>query len=434
MIFSLCYLGPKYTWSHAAALRAKRLLPELARAELVPIVSSKTLFKQLLDNDSAAAIVPTYNLEQGIVYDFARFHLFEEVGSLELKTKMCLFGSAETVSDLKIIYTKDTVLPQVSDWLSSLPKHIKIVARPDISTATGVKMAVAEPLTGAICSEAAGHAHGLKPLALGIANKPENYTAFSVFKRQEDFSQPSILNSPPEYGFGIDSNLERKLMAGGQSVLWHIGSEYNQVLHLGHISAVLTLHKLASFGNYLVIQVEDLANATNLVEAIRQVMDGYDFEILAAPDRKEIFNPLAVPLVMQDWLEGRANIRGCDRVEGREAERLSLFCNHQVLQHALKQTGVDLVVAGPSLLPDLKMLAKYSGQIVPTILTDYLHGVDYYAKMSAKRANQINWPIEKEDYANQLPQHMIDLHFHPDRIKYSLLQSKFSALIAHESA
>ena len=45
------------------------------------------------------------------------FSFLKEIGSLELKTRMCLFGKADTIADLKRIYTKDTVLPQVSDWL-----------------------------------------------------------------------------------------------------------------------------------------------------------------------------------------------------------------------------------------------------------------------------------------------------------------------------
>ena len=431
MISHLLYLGPEHTWSHAAALRAKRLIAELIDAELVPVESATAMFNQLIDDESAAATVPTYNLEQGIVYDFARFHLFEEIGALELKTRMCLFGHAETLSDLQVIYTKDTVLPQVSQWLDELPAHIQVVARPDISTAAGVKMAAAEPLAGAICSEAAGKAHNLRPLALGIANNPENYTAFSIFKKPANFFQPSLLTSPPEYGFGFDPILEKQVQNGGLSILWHIGSQHNRQLHLGHISAVLTLHKLAHFGNRLIIQVEDMENASGLVAEIQTVFAGYDFSVVAAPDRRGIFAPLKVPLIMQDLLEARANIRGCDRMPGRENERLSLFCNHQVLLHALEQTGVDLVVAGPSLLPDLKMLAEHSNRVIPTILTDYLPGTDNYAKMSAKKNNQINWPLPAE--FPELPLKMINNHFGPNRLQFSSLQSQFSRMFANET-
>ncbi|MEM8858442.1 MAG: prephenate dehydratase domain-containing protein [Chloroflexota bacterium] len=430
MISHMLYLGPENTWSHAAALRAKRLLPDLAQAELEPIAASSMMFDKLREEKAIAAIVPTYNLEQGIVYDFARFHLFEEIGALELKTRMCLFGSAETLSKLNVIYTKDTVVPQVSQWLSELPEQIKIVAKPEISTALGVQMAAAEPFAGAICSEAAGKAHGLRPLALGIANNPENYTAFSIFKQPENFFQPSILDSPPEYSFGIDSVLADQIKGGGLSVLWHIESRHNKQLHLGHMSAVLTLHKLAHYGNRLVIQVEDMPNAAPLVSALKKVFEGCEFKIIGAPDRRGIFAPLDVPLIMQDLLEARANIRGCDRMPGREAQRLSLFCNHQVLLHALEQTGVDLVVAGPSLLPDLKMLAEHSDRIIPTILTDYLPGTDNYAKMSARRMNQIDWPLSSD--LSEISSEKLNIHFQESRFKSSSFQAQFSQLFANE--
>lgn len=415
---TLFYLGPKLTWSHAAAQKAKQDLPAVANAALVPLPSADELFNKLASEPQCAAIIPTYNLEQGIVYDFARFQLFDEIGSIDLKTRMCLFGRVNTIKKLKRIYTKDTVLPQVSLWLDQLPSYIEIVARPDISTAKGVAMAAAEEDAGAICSEAAGHAHNLHPLALDIANNPENYTAFSVFQHNR-FPQTDVLHTPPEYGFGIDEAMCHRIRQGGLIVLWHISGVHNQKLHLGHLSAVLTLRSIARFQNKILVQIEKGSYLHDLKKQISDVMGNIDLEFQTAPDRKGIFRPGSIPSAMKASLELRADIRGCERVKGREDLHLKLMCNHQVLLYAINNANVDLVVAGPSLLPDLKMIDQHMGQVIPTILTDYLPGTDNYAKMSAKRMNQIDWAAGWESKADQqLPNKLLDIHFSADRLRW----------------
>ncbi|MFT5193395.1 MAG: prephenate dehydratase [Cellvibrionaceae bacterium] len=412
----LYYLGPKHTWSHAAALRAKRLVPAVANTILKPLASADLLFRKIVTDSTAAVIIPTYNLEQGIVYDFARFQLFEEIGTLELKTRMCLFGRVQTVSELQRIYTKDTVLPQVSQWLDALPNHIEIIARPDISTAKGVAMAADEPFAGAICSEAAGHAHQLRPLALGIANNQDNYTAFSVFIKGTQFNQPEFLHSPPEYGFGIDDIINKKRQNGKLLVLWHISGKHNHTLHLGHLSAILSLQALARLGSKIVIQIEEGPHLQFLKTQLAETMGQYNVKFEVAPDRKAIYQPEAIPPSMQAVLEMRADIQGCGRVPGREELQRKLICNHQLLLHAIDATGADTVVAGPSLLPDLKMIAQFTGRIIPTILIDYLPGTDNYAKMSAKRQNQIDWPMMDKIAQANLPSKMLDIHFSTYRL------------------
>ncbi len=415
MDLPLYYLGPKHTWSHAAAMRAQRTIPALKSCELIPLASAEALFEQMSTNADCYSIIPTYNLEQGIVYDFARFQLFEEVGDIELKTRMCVFGQQERLSEIERIYTKDTVVPQVSHWIEELPDSIEIIARPDISTARGVQMAAAEKYAAAICSEAAGRAYNLRPLALDIANNKDNYTAFSVFTQGKWFRPNQKLFSKPVYEFGVTDELAERAKAGQLNILWHLSSRNNAQLHLGHISAILTLLKLADWGNRLTIQIEDGENFAALEAQLDQVFMGYAYSSQTATDRGKIFNPSGVRSQIKSLLEKRANIAGCSRVEGRELERLKLFCNHQVLLHELAETQADLVVAGPSLLPDLKMIAAELEQIVPTLLVDYLPGTDNYAKMTAGKQNQINWPAEQSPLP--LPKRMTDIHFAAERLE-----------------
>ena len=414
----LYYLGPEHTWSHAAALQAKQMMPPLSETKLVPLKSADLLFERAVQEPQSAVIIPTYNLEQGIVFDFARFQLFEEIGSLELKTRMCLFGRAKTVQELKRIYTKDTVLPQVSRWLAKLPAHIELVARPDISTAGGVALAAAEPGAGAICSEAAGKAHQLHPLELGIANNRDNYTAFSLFRN--NFAHPHnfihLLNTPPEYGFGIDEKVATQAKNGELTVLWHLSGVHNRTLHLGHMSAILTLQKLAKLGNAILVQIEAGPHLPALKKRLTELLGTYSLTFETAPDRQAIYKPEAIPEKMRVSLEKRADIQGCDRVAGRESLKLKLTCNHQVLLYAVQETNIDLVVAGPSLLPDLKMIAAHFGRVIPTILTDYLPGTDNYAKMSAKRGNQIDWPLSTDLSQVDLNRNMLDIHFSAERM------------------
>lgn len=418
---TLFYLGPEHTWSHAAAVRAKQRLPSVADATLAPLPSADELFNQLTHRPDALAIIPTYNLEQGIVYDFARFQLFNTVGSLELKTRMCLFGRVPTIAKLKRIYTKDTVLPQVSRWLNTLPPHIDLIARPDISTAKGVALAAAEPDAGAICSQAAGEAHRLHLLATDIANQPDNYTAFSVFQ-SSPISLPRIelLHTPPEYHFGIDQTLCQRIRNGELTVLWHISGVHNRQLHIGHLSGILTLRSLARFGNKILVQIEDGPYLDALKQEIGNVMGDTNLSFQTAPDRLGIYRPEAIPPAMRQSLENRADIQGCKRVPEREGLHLKLMCNHQVLLAAIQTADVDLVVAGPSLLPDLKMIAQHMGRVIPTILTDYLPGTDNYAKMSAKRHNQIDWGnrLDRSTLKQWLPSNLVDTHFSTGRLRW----------------
>ena len=100
-------------------------------------------------------------------------------------------------------------------------------------------MAAAEAGAAAICSEAAGRAYNLRPLALGIANNKDNYTAFSVFQRGQWFNPTELAETAPEYGFGITQDLVENAKEGRLNVLWHLSSTLNQQLHMGHLLSLI---------------------------------------------------------------------------------------------------------------------------------------------------------------------------------------------------
>lgn len=355
---TLYYLGPENTFSHAVAQTAQAQLPDWQNACLEPCTSATDIFTKLKNNPNAGGIAPVYNLEQGVVHDFTRFYLFDPIWEHKLYVKLSLFSQAPSLQQVKTLVTKDTVIPQVSHWLATLPPHINIDATPYISTAASAKRAAQEPHTAAICSPQAGQQYkNLRELAPNLANNTDSYTLFKLFVQPETYWHDSQLFPAPEHPHHLTPSLAKRLRSGDCQILWHKSAR--TPLHLGHYSTLLTLRKLARWGNQ--IQIDLGAQQTAVTEqtetAVRQFL-GTDVSIQFIGTKTEAQPPTA-----------------------------------------------DLIVAG------IEHIHDHPNQ--PAIFVDTLPGTDGYAKMETARGNTLPWP-QSEDFA-QLPP-LFSAHFTAERL------------------
>ncbi len=362
----LYYLGPKYTFSYANALEVQKSLSDWEECILEPCSSADEIFQKLqTSNGRAGTIIPTFNTAQGIVHDFVRFYLFDTVWERKSKIHLALFSQEKSMQTIRKLITKDTIIPQVSHWLATLPPHIKIEATPHISTAASAKRAAQEPQTAAICSPLAGKTYAnLNCLADHLSNDPNNYTIFKLFVRPDTYWHNSELFSSPEHPLHFTDALAHRLKQGDCTILWHKSAR--TTLHLGHYSNLLTLRKLAIWGNHI-----NIALGTQLVA-------------MTEPIREEIGR----------MFPANSNLTFTPYGEGEQLP------------------SADIIVSG------IEHIEQYKAAGQPAILIDTLPGTDGYAKMATLRGNTIPWL--EPSYLQELPSLFVH-HFSPERLAQAQL-------------
>ena len=332
----LYYLGPENTFSHTAAQRIQAQQPALQTCSLIPCATADDLFHHVLTDPHAGVIVPVFNLEQGVVYDFARFYLFEPQAEEKLSVQFGLFSQATSLEGVHKLITKDTVIPQISRWVNQLPPHIEIEATPYISTAASALRAAQEPHAAAVCAPHAGAIYpNLNLLADQLSNNPDSYTLFKLFVRPATYWHNSDLFAPPEYPHNMTDELAADLSAGRCTIAWRKSTR--TPLHLGHYSNLLTLRKLASWGNR--IQIVLAGGETAVSETLRQ----------------------SLALFFGDTLP----------------------VTYTIIEPGDSLPVVDLMVAG------IEHIHTFTDH--PALFIDALPGTDGYAQMATGRNNTLGW-------------------------------------------
>lgn len=359
----LYYFGPELTFSHEAAARMRARQPAWAAADLEPQPSAGAIFDAVLADSNSGAIVPTYNHVQGDVIDFMRFCLLKRVDRLDLPIQYGLFSRQQSLKNITRLYTKDTVVPQVSRWLAGLRGRVEVISSLEMSTAEAAGRAAADPASGAICSTAAGDAHQLNKVADVPADRTDNFTRFGLFVRPGNWwPSPDELESF-EHPVHFTGGLWKRIREGEAAFYWPISLHSESKLHLGHLSVLLTLRKLAGWGNQtralLDREMVDDHTLYNYWNGLQAVMGERPFEVR--------IDELPAP----HWI----------RVD-------SIECVQDIL-----------------------------GGSRPALLLDPVPGIDGYARMSARRDNMVSWPLRPRQLENTpgLPQ-IVDRFFGPARL------------------
>ena len=169
------YLGPRYSYSHLAALQ--RFSEE---ADLIPVASIATVFEDVDEGRTSFGLVPLENSTDGRIVDtlgmFARLPV-QICGEVQLRIHHNLLarGKPEQVRE---IYSKPQAISQCRDWLAEHFPKARLV--PAASTTEAAQLAAKDVTIAAIASHQAAGEYDLNILERSIEDNPENITRFAV--------------------------------------------------------------------------------------------------------------------------------------------------------------------------------------------------------------------------------------------------------------
>jgi chorismate mutase/prephenate dehydratase len=169
------YLGPRYSFSHLAAI--DRFGDGL---DLTPVGTIKAVFESLHFQQTDFGIVPIENSTDGRIVDtldmFARLPT-RITGEVELAIHHHLLGKC-TRGEVLEVYSKPQALSQCRDWLAKNLSQAKVIEM--TSTAIAAQIAADKPGAAAIASMEAGTHYGLTVIDSNIEDNKNNVTRFAV--------------------------------------------------------------------------------------------------------------------------------------------------------------------------------------------------------------------------------------------------------------
>jgi chorismate mutase/prephenate dehydratase len=169
------YLGPKYSYSHLAAIARFGDSPDLT-----PHATIKAVFEALHFGQIDFGLVPLENSTDGRVVDtldmFARLPT-KITGEVEIKIHHHLLGKCAR-SEVVEVYSKPQALSQCRDWLAKNVPGAKTIEM--TSTAIAAQIAADKPGAAAVASMEAGMHYGLNVVDANIEDNKNNVTRFAV--------------------------------------------------------------------------------------------------------------------------------------------------------------------------------------------------------------------------------------------------------------
>jgi len=171
----VAYLGPKYSYSHLAAINRFGDGPDLT-----PVATIKAVFESLHFHQTDFGIVPIENSTDGRIVDtldmFARLPT-RITGEVELAIHHHLLGKSSRGEVLEV-YSKPQALSQCREWLAKNLSQAKAIEM--TSTAIAAQIAADKPGAAAIASLEAGTHYGLAVIDGNIEDNKNNLTRFAV--------------------------------------------------------------------------------------------------------------------------------------------------------------------------------------------------------------------------------------------------------------
>ncbi len=181
---SVAYLGPRGTFTEAAALK------HFGHAvEAIPLAGIDTVFREVESGNVHYGIVPIENSTEGVVNHtldlFVRSPL-KICSEIELRIHHNLMGGATDLSTVHKVYGHQMALAQCRNWLDThLPKAERITMS---SNAEAARRAADDAAAGnldsaAIAGKDAAGIYDLAILVKNIEDAPDNTTRFLVIGR-----------------------------------------------------------------------------------------------------------------------------------------------------------------------------------------------------------------------------------------------------------
>lgn len=177
----VAYLGPPTTFSHQAAMRHFG-----SSCEFAPHRSIVDVFHEVARNHSQVGVVPVENSSEGQVSVTMDLFLDSDLnvcGEIFSPIAHVLMSKAESMEDIKRVYSHPQALNQCRGWLArNVPKALLVETT---STAAAAQKSMEEADSAAVGSILAARQSGLNVLAKDIQDNPHNMTRFFVIGRQK---------------------------------------------------------------------------------------------------------------------------------------------------------------------------------------------------------------------------------------------------------
>ncbi len=175
----IAYLGPKYSYSHLAAIERFG-----DSTDLTPAATIKAVFEAVHYGQAEYGLVPIENSTDGRVVDtldmFAKLPL-TITGEVQLRIHHHLLGKCAR-SEVTEVYSKPQALSQCRDWLAKNVPQAKLIEM--TSTAVAAQIAADKPGAAAVASREAGAHYGLASIDADIEDNKHNVTRFAIIGGQ----------------------------------------------------------------------------------------------------------------------------------------------------------------------------------------------------------------------------------------------------------
>lgn len=178
---TVAFQGELGAYSEAAAY--KFFGPNIT---MKPFENLEGVFSEVESGKAHFGIAPIENSLEGNIartYDLLMDSDVKVVGEIEIQISHCLIAHPEaTLDSITKIYSHPQALGQSRAFLSHLDKELM----PSYDTAGSVKLIKERGIKdgGAIASSRAADIYGMKVLAKGIQDNPNNYTRFLILSKQ----------------------------------------------------------------------------------------------------------------------------------------------------------------------------------------------------------------------------------------------------------
>lgn len=178
----VAFLGPKGTFTHAAALKH---FGHFVHAKSMAAIDE--VFREVESGQVNYGVVPVENSTEGMVNhtldSFIQSRLFI-AGEVKLRIHHHLLSASEGVDlkSVKRVYSHQQSLAQCRKWLDANCPQIERVAVS--SNAEAARLTKAEPATVAIAGDMAAELYGLIKCSENIEDQPDNTTRFLIIGRQ----------------------------------------------------------------------------------------------------------------------------------------------------------------------------------------------------------------------------------------------------------
>ena len=184
MKFSLAYLGPIGTNSETAALAYADWLSrtQQVQATLSPYPSIASALQSVAKGEVEQTVVPIENSIEGSVT--VVLDTLWQADNLQVHRELTipishgLLSFAESLTQLKTVYSHPQALAQCQKWLENYLPQVQLV--PTKSTTEGIKLLKNDSTAAAIASPRASELYQVPLLKSDIKDRPDNCTRFWI--------------------------------------------------------------------------------------------------------------------------------------------------------------------------------------------------------------------------------------------------------------